>query len=74
MTARVDVAARNALRAVNAAYTRLPINLRDRLDVASPDADARVNAAIRSGDEAAALAAIRDWRDLHLARCERAAA
>lgn len=74
MTTTIDTAMRGAIRAVNGAFVQLPTELRDRLEVASPDADARVNAAIRSGDEAEALEAIRDWRDLHLARCARAAA
>lgn len=68
MTTTIDAALRDALREVNAAYTRLPVHLRERFDVDVPGADEAVNTAIRSGDQTAALAAIDRWRTAHLAQ------
>jgi hypothetical protein len=65
VSARAELAV--AIRAVNAAYLRLPES--HRPDPAQLDGlDGEVDAAIASGDRERAELAIRAWRDHHLTR------
>jgi hypothetical protein len=66
----INVALANAVRQVNAAYNRLPESRRP--DVHWEGVDTEVDAAIASGDRGRALAAIRAWKQHHLAMFEEA--
>jgi hypothetical protein len=61
-----------AVRAVNAAYFRLPVDVQDQIDVTVDPCEAEVDKAILVGDRDRALAAIRAWRGHWLDRIERA--
>jgi hypothetical protein len=68
---RVEAALANALRRVNAAYTRTPPARRP--DPGGPDPlEAELDAALLGEDRDRALNAIRSWRDAWLRRCEEA--
>jgi hypothetical protein len=67
---RAELAA--AVRAVNAAFNRLPAHLQDRLDVTVDPLEAEVDAAVQAGDRDRALETIAAWRDSWLRRCEEA--
>lgn len=69
-TIRAELAA--AVRAVNAAYFRLPAEAQDKIDPRADPVEAEVNAAILADDRARAMAAIRAWRGYWLDRIERA--
>jgi hypothetical protein len=68
---RAELAA--AVRAVNAAFHRLPADVQDHLDVRTDPVEAEVDKAILAGDRECALAAIRAWREHWLAEFEEAA-
>jgi len=68
-TPRAEFAA--AIRQVNAAYNHLPES--SRPDVAWNGLDREVDAALAAGDADRALAAIRAWKQHHLALIEEAA-
>jgi hypothetical protein len=69
-TVRSELAA--AIRAVNAAFNRLPREVQDELDLAYDDLDRELDRAAAGDDRARALAAIKSWRDHHLALIRRA--
>jgi hypothetical protein len=67
---RPEVAA--AVRAVNAAYNRLPASEGATIEIAYDGLDREIDAAIHAGDRERAEAAIRAWRQHWLAEFERA--
>ena len=62
-----------AIRAVNAAFARLPEAARSQMDLSTDDRDRELDRALLQDDRARALAAINSWRDHHLALIRRAA-
>jgi hypothetical protein len=60
-----------AIRGVNAAYSRLPADKQP--EVAWNPVDDAVEAALKSGDDSTAFAAIEEWRAYHLRLIEEAA-
>lgn len=68
---RAELAA--AVRAVNAAYARLPRPAQDRIDIYTDGIEGEIDAAILAEDRDRALAAIRAWQGYWLDRFARAA-
>lgn len=68
---RTELAA--AIRAVNAAFNRLPGDAQDNVDLGHNTLDAELDRALAAEDRARALDAIESWRDHHLALIRRAA-
>lgn len=62
-----------AVRAVNAAFNRLPATAQDQLDITVDPIEAEVGKAILCEDRPRAEAAIRAWRGYWLDRIERVA-
>jgi len=58
---RAELAA--AVRAVNAAFDRLPVDAQQKVAVAVDGLEAEIDAAILAGDRERAEAAIRAWRE-----------
>jgi hypothetical protein len=58
---------------VNWAFAHLPTDAQERIDVATDDLEAEVDAAILADDRERAEAAIRAWRDYWHAEFERVA-
>jgi hypothetical protein len=69
-TIRAELAA--AVRAVNAAFHRLPQESQASLDLSYNDLDLELDRALVTDDRPRALGAIKTWRDHHLALIERA--
>lgn len=65
-TIRAELAA--AVRAVNAAFNRLPAEAQGQLDVTADPVEVEVDKAILTGDRDRALAAIRAWKGYWLDR------
>ena len=66
---RTELAA--AVRAVNAAFARLPREIQDHIEIASDDLDRELDRALLADDRRRAMAAINTWRDHHLAQIRR---
>lgn len=69
-TIRAELA--TAVRAVNAAFDRLPVKAQNTLDITVDPCGAEVDKAILAGDRPRAMAAIRAWRQHWIDRIERA--
>ena len=61
-----------AVEAVSATFSRLPVAVQQRIDVARDGLEAEVDAAIVTGDRGRAQAAIRVWRGHWLTTIEKA--
>lgn len=70
-TIRAELA--NAVRAVNAAFSRLPETVQDFLDVAFDPLEAEVDAALQADDRERALRAIGAWKRHWIATFDEAA-
>ena len=68
---RAELAA--AVRAVNAAFARLPRETQEQIEIATDDLDRELDRALLADDRRRAMAAINAWRDHHLAQIRRAA-
>jgi hypothetical protein len=69
-TIRAELAA--AVRAVNAAFNRLPVSARKQIDPRTDPVEDEIDAAMLADDRDRALAAIRAWRGYWLDRIARA--
>lgn len=67
---RAELAA--AVRAVNAAFARLPAEAQAAIDPTTDPCEREIEAAMQAGDRDRAMAAVRAWRGYWLAEIERA--
>jgi hypothetical protein len=65
-SARAELAA--AVRAVNAAYARLPHSAQANIQIAYDGIEAEIDSSILAGDQERARDAIRAWREYWLGR------